>query len=107
MQVALAVGSAEAELAVGVEVAAAGWSTLPADSMTSRSGLGAGVEVDAVRRAARDDDVVERPERQRAEHGVQRAPAVMDEEDFVGVGVAEQLGLRLGRPAAGQRSRRR
>ena len=40
---------------------------------------------------ARDDDVVERPERQRAEHRVQRAAAVVDEEDLVGGGVAVQF----------------
>ena len=57
---------------------------LPAASMTSRSGVVAGLELDAIGRAARNDDVVERPERQRAEHRVQRSPAAVDEEDLVG-----------------------
>jgi hypothetical protein len=65
-------------------------------------GLRAAVEVEAVRRAARDDDVVELPEGQRAERRLQGARALLDVEDLVALARAEDALLLLGRLADAQ-----
>src|SRR5262249_40026610 len=59
-----------------------------------------GIKLDAIRRATRNDDVIERLKGQHAEYGAQRALALMDEDHFVGRSVAIELGLWLGRAAA-------
>lgn len=50
----------------------------------------------------RDDDVVERLNRQRPEHRVQRPAPAVDKDDFIGFCVAKQLRLRLRGPAVRQ-----
>ena len=101
MQVALAEGCAQPQLAVGVEV-------FGRDRDAARRldheqvGLAGRVELEPIGRASGDDDVIELAERQRAEHRVQTAAAGVDEDDLVGIGIAEQLLLRLLGPAASQ-----
>ena len=58
-------------------------------------GLACRLEFEPIGRAPGDDDVIEVAKRQRAEHRVQAAAAGMNEDHLVGVGVAEQLFLRL------------
>ncbi len=106
VQVALAERRAEPELAVGVQVPRRE-ADQPRRLDHEQVGLRAGVELEPVGRAARDDDVVERLERQRAEEREQLAAAPVDEEDLVGERVAVQLRLRLGRAGSARASRRR
>ena len=94
VQVALAVRSAQLELAVGVEISA-GDRDIAGRLDHEQVGLARRLEFEPIGRAAGDDDVIEVAKGQRAEHRVQRAAAGMDEDDLVGVGVAEQLSLRL------------
>ena len=63
--------------------------------------MNAGVELQAVGRATRDDDVVARLEGKRAEDAVQHAGALMDKENLVRRGIAIQLCLWFGRAATG------
>ena len=102
MEVALVVWSAQADLAVAVQVARRDLHVARRfDDQEVR--LRPGVELHAVGGAARHHDVVVRLERQRAEHRVQGAPALLDEQHLVGHGVAVQLRLPHGRPAAQHR----
>jgi hypothetical protein len=95
VQVALRERGPEAELAVGVEVLRRDRHAAGRLEDEQVGGLAGRVELEAIGGAAGDDHVVEGPERERAEHGGERAPAAVDEDDLVGVGVSEQL--RLGR----------
>ena len=99
MEVALAVGRAEPDLAVRVEIARRD-RHVAGRLDDQQVGRGGRLELEPIGRAAGDDDVIEFAKRQRAEHRVQRAPAGVDEDDLVGVGVAEELLLRLLGPAA-------
>jgi hypothetical protein len=53
------------------------------------------IEIQAVRCAARNDNVIELSEGQGTEHRVQDASTLVDENDLVGVRIAEKLSLRL------------
>ena len=101
VQVALVIGSAQAKLAVWVQIIRRNADVagrLDDEQVRRRVAF----EFDAIGHAARNHDVVERLERQGAEHGMQRALAVMHEDDFIGVRIAIKLRLRLGGPAARQ-----
>jgi hypothetical protein len=102
VQVALVIGSAQAELAVLIQILrrhAQGVGGFDHEQI----GLGTGLELQAIRRAARNDDVIIWPKGERAEHGVQHALALMYEDDLIRGGIAVELGLTLGRPAAKER----
>ncbi len=106
VEVALAVRSTQPQLAVRVEIPRRN-RDVAGRFDHQQIGRGAGLEFEAIGRAAGNDDVIEIAKGQRAEHRVQHAPAGMDEDDLVGVGVAEKLLLGLRGPAARERSRRR
>ena len=89
MQVALAVRCAQLQLTVGIEIFA-GNRNITRRLDHEQIGLARGLEFEAIGRAPGDDDIIKFAKRQRTEHRVQRAAAGMNEDHFVGIGIAKQ-----------------
>ena len=98
VEVALGVRGVLEQLAVAVAVAV-GRLDLAGRVEADPELLDALVQAPAVRRAARDDDVVLLAEGHRAEHRVQHAAAAVDVDDLVALAVAVEALVGLGRLA--------
>ncbi len=102
MEVALAKGSAQLQLAVVVLIAS-GNLQAAARLDHEQVGLQGRVEFETVGCGSRNDDVIEVAKRQGPEHCAKRSFAAVDENQLVRVGIAIKLFLGLKRPAPRQR----